>query len=161
MVCDGAGAGGAPRRDMVLRETEPGHCGIYLLTTASGNGFVGRYLRAPAPCGLRVGKLGSNVCSSADTPMSRLLVRGGWAPSWVSGLCGRSQGTAASTSSQPQAVMDSSADTSAPRLLAACGSGSWVPASDLSADISAARRLVAYGPGSALRRGAVLVWVCT
>ena len=99
--------------------------------------------------------------SSADTPMSRLLVRGGWAPSWVSGLCGRSQGTAASTSSQPQAVMDSSADTSAPRLLAACGSGSWVPASDLSADISAARRLVAYGPGSALRRGAVLVWVCT
>ena len=44
-----------------LAWTEPGHCGIYLLTTASGNGFVGRCLRAPAPCGLRVGKLGSNI----------------------------------------------------------------------------------------------------
>ena len=50
------------RGGVVLRETEPGHCGIYLLTTAGGNGFVGRYLRAPAPCGLRVGWLGSNVC---------------------------------------------------------------------------------------------------
>ena len=54
----------------------------------------------------------------------------------------RSRGTAASTSSQPQAVMDSSADTSAPRLLAACGSGSWVPAFDLSADTSETRLLV-------------------
>ena len=79
MVCDGAGADAAPRRNMVLR--------------------------------------------------------------------GRSRGTAASTSSQPQAVMDSSADTSAPRLLAACGSGSWVPASDLSADTSAARRLVGWKVG--------------
>ena len=77
--------------------------------------------------------------------MSRLLVRGGWAPSWVSGLCGRSRGTAASTSSQPQAVMDSSADTSAPRLLVACGLDGWVPMFDSSADTSVSRLLVAYG----------------
>ena len=65
-------------------------------------------------------------------------------------------GYAASTSSQPQAVMDSSADTSAPRLLVACGSDSWVPAFDLSADTSETRLLVPCGPGRALRRG--LFW---
>ena len=55
------------------------------------------------------------------------------------------KGTAASTSSQPQAVMDSSADTSAPRLLVACGLDGWVPMFDSSADTSVSRLLVAYG----------------
>ena len=41
------------RSGVVLRETEPGHCGIYLLTTASGNGFVGRYLLTTASGGIR------------------------------------------------------------------------------------------------------------
>ena len=86
------------RSGVVLRETEPGHCGIYLLTTAGGRGFVGRYFCGLAPCGSE-----------------------GWASRWVSDLRGRSRDTAASTSSQPQAVMDSSADASAPRLLVACG----------------------------------------
>ena len=41
------------RSGVVLRETEPGDCGIYLLTTASGNGFVGRYLLTTASGGIR------------------------------------------------------------------------------------------------------------
>ena len=37
------------RSEWFCAKTGQGDCGIYLLTTASGNGFVGRYLR---PLGL-------------------------------------------------------------------------------------------------------------